>query len=149
MLKTMCKILPCKKLRYEAPGLADLYPMDEAPNDNYLRRNPPKSSACQEDHAGEAKPCIRAVMTIDNPNITQQIVRRRTLPGSLRHPTSSDSRRGEGKPLLAPHWWHLVAVAPPACRTPGRAGGRICFGSDRNIPRAGAQAVEFVSPSNG
>jgi hypothetical protein len=36
--------------------------------------------------------------------------------------------------MLAPHWWHFVAVAPTSVPHAGQSCGRICFGSDRNIP---------------
>jgi hypothetical protein len=35
---------------------------------------------------------------------------------------------------FAPHWWHLVAVAPTSVPHDGHSRGRNCFGSDRNIP---------------
>src|ERR1700722_10523626 len=36
--------------------------------------------------------------------------------------------------MLAPHWWHLVAVAPTNVPQAGHSFGRCCFGSDWNIP---------------
>ncbi len=85
---------------------------------------------------GEAKPRIRAEMIIDRPNITQQIVSMAYVTGEvcgIQRPRDLLAAANENL-MLAPHWWHFVAVAPTSVPQAGQSCGRICFGSDRNIP---------------
>src|SRR6266851_689004 len=56
---------------------------------------------------GAAKPCIRAVMTIDRPNITQQIVSMEYVTGEvcgIHRPRDLLAAAKENL-MLAPHWW--------------------------------------------
>ena len=85
---------------------------------------------------GEAKPCIRAVMIIARINITQQIVSMEYVTGEvcgIQRPRDLLAAAKEYF-MFAPHWWHVVAVAPTRVPHAGQSCGRICFGSDRNIP---------------
>jgi hypothetical protein len=75
-------------------------------------------------------------MTIDNPNMTQQIVSTAYVTGEvcgIQRPRDLLAAAKENL-MLAPHWWHFVAVAPTSVPHAGQSCGRICFGSDRNIP---------------
>jgi hypothetical protein len=80
-------------------------------------------------------------MTIDNPNMTQQIVSTAYVTGEvcgIQRPKDLLAAAKENR-MLAPHWWHFVAVAPTSVPHAGQSCGRICFGSDRNIPASWAR----------
>src|SRR6202043_72363 len=89
----------------------------------------------------EPKPWVLIVMIIDKINITQQIVSSAYVTGDvcgIQRPSDLLAAAKE-KFIFAPHWWHFVAVAPTSVPHAGHSLGRICFGSDLNIPASCAR----------
>ena len=71
-------------------------------------------------------------MTNDSAYITQQIASIAYVTGEVCGIQRLRDRLAAAKEnvMLAPHWWHLLAVAPTSVPQAGQSRGRKAFGSE-------------------